>query len=81
MLEEQKQLIAQLEQERFTANKRAQHLENELNDKKKVFRLCLLHIFFIFIFLEDFLYFLKIFYISLASLHFLFRTSMGVPSS
>ena len=37
MIEEQKQLIAQLEQERFTVNKRAQHLENELNDKKKVF--------------------------------------------
>ena len=35
-LEEQKQLVAQLEQERFTANKRAQHLESELNDKKKV---------------------------------------------
>ena len=36
MLEEQKQLITQLEQERFTVNKRAQHLENELTDKKKV---------------------------------------------
>jgi len=36
MLEEQKQLITQLEQERFTVNKRAQHLENELTDKKKL---------------------------------------------
>ncbi len=29
--------MAQLEQERFVANKRAQHLDSELNDKKKVY--------------------------------------------
>eukprot|EP00794_Sanderia_malayensis_P014178 gene14178-15657_t len=34
-LEEQKQVVAQLEQERFTTNKRAQHLESELNEKKR----------------------------------------------